>query len=151
MHVSICIRSPGIGGGSVYIPPSSGAVWQGVCSRSALKPCVSRMPTGKSHGVIPVRCAIAWVPAFVFSQARDQRFRLPVRFFEGREPIGRRLRLRRPGSPCSWYRLDHLRNVGLDIPHLLQVGPASLVCSYSFTQASRFFLPGSSIGYISSR
>jgi len=57
---------------------------------------------------------------------------------EQQKDIAQRLWLRRPASPCAWYPRNHLRNVGLDIPHLLQVNPASLVCSYSFTQTSRF-------------
>jgi len=151
-------RGPSVSAGigrrqSVYIPPSSFS-WVGL-ARGLQS---FRL---KTLCITDTDREIAWRHSSSLRSRLGPNFRFflrpridasvyPSTFFRG-ERMGRRLWLRRPVSPCAWYRLDHLRNVGLDIPHLLQVGPASLVCSYSFTQASRFFLPGSSIGYISSR
>jgi hypothetical protein len=32
-----------------------------------------------------------------------------------------------PERPCSWYRFNHFRRVGREIPHFRQVNPASFV------------------------
>jgi len=98
-------------------------------ARSRLLPC-----TGTSLGLF---CTCPSVPARREQGGSPYVFRLPVHFFR-EERVGRRLWLRRPASPCARYRLDHFRNVGLDIPHLLQVSSAALVCPRSFTQTSRF-------------
>ena len=49
---------------------------------------------------------------------------------------GRLLWLLNPSIPCSEYRFHHLRNVGLEMPHLRQTRPASLVSSNNLTHTS---------------
>jgi len=62
----------------------------------------------------------------------------PSTFVRG-DVWGRRLLLLSPASPSDVYSLHHLRSVGLDMPHLLHVRPASWVFSYSFTHPCRCF------------
>jgi len=49
---------------------------------------------------------------------------------------GHLLWLLNPSIPCSEYRFHHLRNVGLEMPHLRQTRPALLVSSNHLTHTS---------------
>jgi len=112
------------------------SIFQGVNHHNNFVPEAAPFPDGSFSP--PLRCAAVWARLSFLSQAKDRRFRLTIHFFQGGTDWAAALAAKAGFALCL-VPSKPLRNVGLDIPHLLQVNPASLVCSYSFTQTSRFF------------